>query len=228
MLQKLIDAGLYKVGTPLKLHLGCGQQYLKGYINVDFPSDQHNVMTVSADAYADITKLSFPENSVDEIKLSHVFEHFDRVTALVLLVRWQSWLKIDGVLHIETPDVLESAKQLASNITYEQKMAIIRHLEGDQSALWGFHVGQYFDERYENMLSQLGYHILTIEKSKWGRWPYLSNITVIAIKLVSIPIENQINKCHILLKDSLVSDKESGTFKIWKQKLLQSLQFSKE
>ena len=223
MLQKLIDAGLYKVGTPLKLHLGCGQQYLRGYLNIDFPPDQHNVMTISPDAYADITKLSFPENSVDEIRLAHVFEHFDRITALVLLVKWQYWLKIDGVLHIETPDVLESAKQLAADIPYEQKMAIIRHLEGDQSAPWGFHVGQWWDERYENTLSKLGYYITDIQRSQWDRWPHLSNITVLVTKLNSLPKAQQIESCKILLKDSMVAAGESKTYNVWVEKLLEGL-----
>jgi hypothetical protein len=222
-LQKLIESGLYKEGTPLKLHLGCGQQYLKGYINLDFPPEQHNVMQVSVDAYANITELDFPENTVDEIKLSHVFEHFDRITALVLLVKWQNWLKVDGVLHIETPDVLESAKQLASDITYEQKMAIIRHLEGDQSAPWGFHVAQWWDERFENTLSKLGYYITDIQRSQWDRWPHLSNITVLATKLNMLPKAQQIESCKVLLKDSMVSPSEVKTYNVWVDKLVKEL-----
>jgi len=224
MVKKLIAAGLYKVGTPLKLHLGCGQQYIKGYINIDFPPDQHNVMTIFPDAYADITELDFPENSVDEIRLHHVYEHFDRITALVLLVKWQYWLKIDGVLHIETPDVLESAKQLASDISYEQKMAIIRHLEGDQSAPWGFHVGQWWNERYENTLSKLGYYITDIKQSQWDRWPYLSNITVLVTKLISLPKAQQIESCKVLLKDSMVSPSEVKTYNVWVEKLVKELE----
>jgi hypothetical protein len=224
MLQKLIDSGFYKVNTPLKLHLGCGQQYLKGYINLDFPPEQHNVMKVSADAYTDITKLYFPENSVDEIRLHCVFEHFDRITALVLLVKWQYWLRADGILYIETPDALESAKQLASDISYEQKMLIIRHLEGDQSAPWGFHVAQWWGERYENTLSKLGYHITDIQRSQWDRWPHLSNITVLATKLNTLPKAQQIESCKVLLKDSMVAAGESRTYNVWVEKLVKELE----
>jgi SAM-dependent methyltransferase len=222
-LTKLIESGIYKEGDMLKLNLGCGSQYLNWYINIDHPVTEHTASIPRVDAYGDITTLDFPDNSVDEIKLLHVLEHFDRVTALVLLVRWQRWLKIDGVLVIETPDILESAKQLASDITYEQKMAIIRHLEGDQAAKWATHIGQWFDERFENTLSKLGFHITSMDHSQWTRWPYLSNITVTATKLRNIDLETQIEQSCLLLKDSMVSPSEHKTFAVWERELRKGL-----
>ena len=44
----------------LRLHLGCGEQHFDGYVNIDYPSDQHNVMQVKADYQANITQLDFP------------------------------------------------------------------------------------------------------------------------------------------------------------------------
>ena len=218
-LDKLIETNVYNPNDPLKLHLGCGSHYLKGYINIDFPSDKHTVAQPTVDAHGDITKLEFPSNSVDEIRLHHVFEHFDRIIALVLLVRWHSWLKVDGILKIETPDVIESAKQLSSDIDYKQKMAIIRHLEGDQSANWGVHIGQWWDERFENTLSKLGFHILTMEHAQWDRWPYLCSVTVTATKLGDIDIAIQIGRAKELLKDSMVSDREYKTYDVWCRRL---------
>jgi hypothetical protein len=223
-LEKLIEAEIYKPTDPLRLHLGCGTQYLPGYINIDYPNEMHIGYTPTVDAHGDITKLEFPKNSVDEIRLHHVFEHFHRVTALVLLVQWHEWLKIDGILHIETPDVMKSAEQLVSNIDYAQKIAIIRHLEGDQSASWGVHIGQWWNERFENTLSTLGFHILSMEFTQWERWPHLSNVIVKAIKLQDIDRDTLRNKCCLLLKDSMVSSREERTYNVWVEQLRKELQ----
>ena len=222
-LKKLIENNTYNPKNPLRLNLGCGSQYLKGYINIDFPVSEHTVAPPTVDAYGDITKLEFPSNSVDEIRLHHVFEHFDRITALVLLIKWHDWLKVDGILKIETPDILRSAEQLVSDIDYAQKMAVIRHLEGDQASQWGVHIGQWWNERFENTLSKLGFHILEMEHTQWERWPYLCNVIVTATKLNDIALKTQISQCKLLLKDSMVSEREQKTYDVWVKKLLESL-----
>jgi len=221
-LQKLIESGLYKTGTPLKLHLGCGTNHFLGYINIDYPQEKHPVTTIAADAEADILNdFVFPDNSVDEIRLHHLFEHFSRVVALVQLVKWHSWLKVEGILVIETPDLLGSAQQLSSeHIDYKQKMAIVRHLEGGQSAPWGMHISQWWGERFETTLSKLGFHIIDIKYSQWERWPNLCSILVTATKLNDVELSVQIEHCLVLLRDSMVSDRELPTFNIWKDQLV--------
>jgi len=224
-LTKLIQSGLCKRGGPVKLHLGCGAVHLKGYINLDFPQSEHNVMKSAADAEADIVNdLSFPEGSVDEIRSHHVLEHFSRVIALAQLVKWHHWLKIDSTLVIETPDAMSSAAQLGcENIEYAQKMAIVRHLVGDQAASWAYHREMWWDQRFETTFSSLGFHITDIVKTKWDRWPYLANITVTAMKLNYIPIREQITACFDLLRESMVSPKEEKTFEVWKTQLSDAL-----
>lgn len=98
---------------PLRLHLGCGQQYLQEYVNVDYPLIEHTVQSYSvADVFGDIAKITFMPKTVDEIRLHHVFEHFDRPTAIALLCAWHMWLKPGGLLYIEVPDFLTSAKMM--------------------------------------------------------------------------------------------------------------------
>src|SRR5579859_5581695 len=85
----------------IRLHLGCGERYLEGYVNVDFPPDTQALMDTSkADMHADLTKLEYEPDSVQEVRLHHVFEHFDRPTALRLLLDWYDWLIPGGLLTI--------------------------------------------------------------------------------------------------------------------------------
>jgi predicted SAM-dependent methyltransferase len=224
-LEKLIESGLCKRDGSVKLHLGCGGTRLDGYINIDFPQDKHNVMLSAADAEADIINdLSFQKEAVDEIRSHHMFEHFSRVIALAQLVKWHCWLKVDGTLIIETPDFMRSVTQLANELTdYTQKMAIVRHLVGDQAASWGFHVDQWWSHRFETTLSCLNFHIIDIEYLEWDRWPHLRSIKVTATKLSDVPIRKQITTCLDLLQQSMVSPKEEKTFQVWKKQLHKAL-----
>jgi len=88
-----------------RIHLGCGEVYLPGYVNIDLPPQHQTVMRkIKADIYADISRFYCVTNSIEEIRLHHVFEHFDRPTALQLLISWYLMLKDLGHLVIETPD----------------------------------------------------------------------------------------------------------------------------
>ncbi|HTV41928.1 MAG TPA: glycosyltransferase [Candidatus Sulfotelmatobacter sp.] len=215
----LQSAGLWLPGKPLKLHLGCGRQYFEGYINIDYPPDQHNIMTVRADAFANITQLHFGAGSVDEVRLHHVFEHFNRVTALAMLIRWHQWLKSGGNLRIETPDLAGSARTLAGNSSYQIKMAAARHLAGDQAAGWAYHLDHWFPERYERTLSKLGFDNIEIKSSTWPHAPFVANVEVIAVKNRSLPIDQLLDAADELLWDSALAEAERPTFEIWRKQL---------
>ncbi len=62
----------------MKLHLGCGNDYRKGYVNCDMSK------AVSPDKVVDLEKgLPFKDNSVDEIIANHVFEHIHNFIPLM-------------------------------------------------------------------------------------------------------------------------------------------------
>jgi glycosyltransferase involved in cell wall biosynthesis/predicted SAM-dependent methyltransferase/tetratricopeptide (TPR) repeat protein len=215
----LKSTGLWPPGRPLKLHLGCGEQHFSGYVNIDYPPDQHNVMEVRADAFANIAKLHFASGTVDEIRLHHVFEHFNRVTALAMLIRWHEWLKAGGVLRIETPDLAGSAKTLASDSPLKFKMAATRHLAGDQAAAWAYHLDHWFPERYEHTLKKLGFDNVEINSSTWPHPPFLANVEIIAAKTRSLPRQHLLEAADALLWDSTLDEVERPTFVIWQKQL---------
>jgi len=205
----------------IKLHLGCGTFYFSDYINIDYPSTEHNIMQVKADIYTDIKELSCSTELVDEIRLHHVFEHFNRVTALAMLIRWHSWLRVGGVLRIETPDIEGSARQLLSNSSFKIKMGVLRHLAGDQAASWAYHVDHWYPERFRITLEKLGFRILGINTNQWDHEPYLSNVEVYAVKEKVVNIKEQLIAAEELLLLSTVAPEEKITHSIWREQLLE-------
>jgi len=219
IIQQLREKGLLHTNQPLRLHLGCGEQHLEGYINIDYPPSEHNLIRVKADIYADIKSLNFPSESVDEVRLHHVFEHFNRVTALAMLIKWHKWLKIGGRIHIETPDLIGSAKTLVSNASWKTKMGVARHLAGDQAANWGYHVDHWFGERFERTLGALGFKSIQTWSTSWTKEPYLANVKVTAVKTRGNSLQQQLKAAEKLLWESTVSLEERSKWEVWKKQL---------
>jgi predicted SAM-dependent methyltransferase len=200
----------------IKLHLGCGENHLNGYINIDFPLSEHTLQSKSvADLYADISKLSFPQKSVSEVRNHHTFEHFNRQTALALVAAWAYWLSDNGTLLIETPDFGEAIKQLTDpSYTYVQKQVIMRHIFGSHEAYWATHYDGWSKEKYEHILPKLGF---TITNIKQEQYMVLKNITIQAKKMNSLTPELLRRACHEILAESLVdkSPSEWNMHSIW-------------
>ena len=65
----------------MKYHLGCGETYLDGYCNVDFPPENRTAQKQTrVDLEADL--LVMPYGPCEEIRSSHVFEHFNEAALL--------------------------------------------------------------------------------------------------------------------------------------------------
>jgi hypothetical protein len=140
-----------------RLHLGCGDVYLRGYLNVDYPPGLGVASGASRpDLAADIVTLDAPERALAEVRLHHVFEHFERAVALALLVRWFEWLEPGGVLTVETPDFERCVEGFADRSPEEQSI-ILRHLFGSQEAPWARHLDGWSARRFREVLARLGF-----------------------------------------------------------------------
>ena len=80
----------------VRLHIGCGEKRFRGYTNID---------AYGGDVQGDVTKLSYAENSVDEIIGVHMFEHLYPHVAVEALKHWYGILKPGGKLILEMPDL---------------------------------------------------------------------------------------------------------------------------
>lgn len=144
--------------SPLKLHLGCGEKYLEGYVNIDFPDSEQSIIKTRADVfYPNMRELSYPEGTVDEIRSHHLFEHFSRAEALKLLVRWRSWLKPGGMLVIETPDFTTSAAMFLGSTSLKRRFELARHIFGSEEAGWANHKDYWDVEKFSFVLGKLGF-----------------------------------------------------------------------
>lgn len=83
----------------MKINLGSGKRFLKGYIHVDCQKYEH------IKYLSQIDDLSFlKDDSVEEIYSSHAFEYFDDVQAPIVLSEWRRVLKKEGRLRLSVPD----------------------------------------------------------------------------------------------------------------------------
>jgi len=83
-----------------KLHLGCGEIYLEGWVNVDGHKEHR------ADMYFDFSR-SFPiaSESMDAIVSQHAIEHTNLKGGIVFLGESYRVLKTGGKIRISCPDL---------------------------------------------------------------------------------------------------------------------------
>ena len=187
----------------MKYHLGCGSQYLRGYLNVDFPPTHHNVNhDVVADLYTDILSMSF--DSCEEIRSHHFFEHFNYFDTMVLLFKWTNSLEINGKLIIDLPDLEELCKAyLAAD--EQTKFLVVRYMYGSHEADWAYHINGWSKDTLTFVLKELGYTITNTQK--YGNFSDKQpncGITITAIletKYTADEIKNKIIKIFELYKN---------------------------
>jgi len=87
-------------GRGIKLHLGCGDYWLDGYINIDI--DVYG----GTDMLWDIRNgLPFQESVVEIIEAYELLEHFDMFEVNKVLDDWKRVLINGGKIRISTPDM---------------------------------------------------------------------------------------------------------------------------
>lgn len=96
--QVVIRERLYNPQNSLNLHLGCGEQHLEGFINIDWRK------TAATDGVCDIRQLPYAANRCQRIETYHVIEHFRRTEVVDILHEWHRVIEPGGYLVIECPD----------------------------------------------------------------------------------------------------------------------------
>tara|TARA_B100002051_G_scaffold272167_1_gene308301 strand:- start:323 stop:874 length:552 start_codon:yes stop_codon:yes gene_type:complete len=140
-----------------KIHLGCGDKYIDGFVHIDLLDLDH------IDYVADARDLSFiPDDSAKLLYASHVLEHFGREELLPLLIEWHRVIKADGILRIAVPDFKAVVEVYKHDPSY-QLSDLIGLVCGGQKNEFDFHK-TIFDEQYlTTFLKKVGFK----KVSKW-------------------------------------------------------------
>ena len=211
----------------MKLHLGCGQKYLQGYVNIDYPPAEHTVQDTSvADEYHNISQLRYKAGTIDEVRLHHVFEHFERFKACAYLAAWNSWLKAGGRVHIEVPDFETTLKKNFSRWDKHKFEGVgLRHIFGSQEAPWAVHYEGYSEWKLRELIAHFGYGDIQIIKSNYKR---TFNIEILAAKNRSLTKQDCEAAAEKYLSTYLVddSDTEKRMLMVWMNGFREQLQLS--
>ena len=168
----------------MKLHLGCGTVYLKGYVNIDgapnYTSDdcpseilEWNATEfdkyykqdfgtlpgyVVADLEHDLRKrLPFPNGFVDEVVMYQVLEHVPSYEVGRLLSDIARVLQIGGAFIVSVPDIRGSAELLVDAETDEEEDWAIRLIHGTQRNQWSHHYCGYTARTLKTLLAGHGF-----------------------------------------------------------------------
>lgn len=87
--------------NPIKLHIGCGNTYLDGWVNIDMARPGRKL-----DLRWDLRRgLPFPNGTVNAVFSEHLFEHLDLASSLGLMKECRRVLKTGGIFRIGVPDL---------------------------------------------------------------------------------------------------------------------------
>ena len=144
-LQKKTDE-LLKNRQNIKLHLGCGKVRLDGYINIDLRQ------TSATDLECDISRLPFPDETIESIATYHVIEHLPRHDVPKALKEWYRVLSGGGKLIIECPNFDEAVREYL-----EGNESRIDNIFGHQRFDGDTHLFGYNPKRLKHMLQEAGF-----------------------------------------------------------------------
>jgi predicted SAM-dependent methyltransferase len=83
-----------------KLHIGCGQQPLTGWLNSDYYPTNPDILHLDA-----TVRFPFDDNSFDYVFSEHMIEHITYLDGLKMLKESRRILKPNGKIRISTPNL---------------------------------------------------------------------------------------------------------------------------
>ena len=124
----------------MNLNLGSGSLKIEDYDNIDIKDGKT--------AYP----LDIPDGSCDEIRASHLLEHFPSHEVFNVLKHWVSKLKQGGVLKIAVPDF----KKIVNGYTAGDGMNVSGYVMGGQTDEYDYHKSIFDKDALTELLTTAG------------------------------------------------------------------------
>ena len=133
----------------IKLHLGCGEKYIPGFIHIDIRKFEHIDYVTSID-----NLYMFKDNTVDLIYASHILDHVKRAETEVVLSEWYRVLKKGGILRIAVSNFEAVVEIYLKNKNLEELMGL---LYGGQTYENNYHYRTFDFQSLSNILRKVGF-----------------------------------------------------------------------
>ena len=133
-----------------KLHLGSGDRYLDGWINVDLYHEK-------ADIKCDVRRLDVRDNEISLILAIHLLEHFHWNETLLILKEWYRVLKPGGWLVIEFPDIEKICTKFIENPSYIYRVQLLPQILGRPELPGHGHLTILWKDQVLGLLDQIGF-----------------------------------------------------------------------
>jgi len=136
----------------MRLNLGCGNDIKEDYLNIDTYNNMKGI-----DLNADILNLPFKDESIDEVFISHVMEHFSFDDVMMVFKEINRVLMIGGDLKIYVPD-LQSCVNDWNGSTDQWKS--LERIFGSQSHPGNYHLCGYTLETLKNIVEDFNFTVV--------------------------------------------------------------------
>lgn len=128
----------------LKINLGSGNCPLPGYVNIDIKSGRK------------AWPLECQDETVDEIRASHILEHFSHRQILEVLRQWTGKLVPGGVLKIAVPDFQKISEAYLKARDGGQPVNALGYIMGGQTDKHDFHKTIFDRDSLADLMQQAG------------------------------------------------------------------------
>jgi SAM-dependent methyltransferase len=172
--------GMTRTRAPIRLHIGCGEHVLDGWVNIDPVARAEGVATD-----IDPANLPYADATVDEVLAEHVFEHFTFAQEALIWREMARVLRPGGRLVVEVPDfawvcrtfltatddwrafyrVGHADDYAGCGRALDQRWGILQTMFfGNQNGAGQFHHSAYTEGKLRALARRLGFVAIDIEK----------------------------------------------------------------
>ena len=138
----------------IKVHLGAGEINLQGWINIDANKKSHTHIIDK-----DFQLNNILDQTLSEVYLCHVLEHFSFNESSILINKIYKKLKKGGIIRISVPDF----EKISEIYNLDRRLELVKFaLMGGQNDKYDFHKSIYDFEVLSNLLKNCNFNSISV------------------------------------------------------------------